>query len=260
MSPTKFPDGTGQVWKLPLLEIPRHHNKIVWDYENDGELLQVLQLIDLLESQKRSVSELYIPFLPYGRQDKTIANDATFGLTTFMNVIFLYQDKYRFDIRTLDVHNPAHKDIRFIMNDNPAEHIKDALEDSGANLICYPDAGAVRRYAELYNINHPYVSLYKVRDQLTGEITDLELHEVDNSTELVKGAKVLIVDVISDGGRTFIETAKVLRTRGATEISLYVTHFLGHGGINKFVDVGIDNIYTSGSLKAYRSSRGECEL
>jgi ribose-phosphate pyrophosphokinase len=40
----------------------------------------------------------------------------------------------------------------------------------------------------------------------------------------VENEECLIVDDICDGGRTFLEIAKILKARGASSIELYVTH------------------------------------
>jgi ribose-phosphate pyrophosphokinase len=54
----------------------------------------------------------------------------------------------------------------------------------------------------------------------------------------------LIVDDICDGGRTFIELAKVLRPWTTGKIYLYVTHGIFSNGLDVFNSL-IDGVYTA---------------
>ena len=55
----------------------------------------------------------------------------------------------------------------------------------------------------------------------TGKIKDLM---VSGDTDLIEGARVLIVDDISSRGGTFYHSALKLKELGAEELYLYVTH------------------------------------
>jgi phosphoribosylpyrophosphate synthetase len=71
----------------------------------------------------------------------------------------------------------------------------------------------------------------------------------------------LIVDDISDYGGTFKMTSKaLLKEFPQAFIGLYVTHYLGHGGIASFREAGIQRVYTSDSLTLYRQSKGLDEI
>jgi ribose-phosphate pyrophosphokinase len=63
-------------------------------------------------------------------------------------------------------------------------------------------------------------------------------------SEHVRDHNFLIVDDICDGGRTFIELAKVLRPLTNGSIFLYVTHGIFSQGLDVFKGV-IDHIYTA---------------
>ncbi|MEI8631794.1 phosphoribosyltransferase family protein [Vibrio sp. PP-XX7] len=87
------------------------------------------------------------------------------------------------------------------------------------------------------------IQAQKLRNLKTGEIIKTEV------LGDVKGKKVLIADDICDGGRTFVELAKVLKSEGATEISLFVTHGIFSKGFEVFAGL-IDVIYTTDSFKS----------
>ena len=71
--------------------------------------------------------------------------------------------------------------------------------------------------------------LIRYRDTATGNII-----RTDISVQDFKGANLMIVDDICDGGRTFIELAKVLRERNAGKIELFITHGIFSKGVDVF--------------------------
>ncbi len=226
--PTKFPDGTQQVWKIP--EEALKINKVTWYYESDSELITLCQLSDLLKCDLNNrYLELFIPTLPYARQDKPVSNYSTFGLKTLTSILNKYYDS----ISTIDIHSYN----SFIENISPDERISEVIYDSGAYVICFPDKGASLRKYPTYN--RDIIVLDKKRDQLTGEIIGLSY----GGNLTLTGASVLIIDDICDGGRTFIEATKLLKELGATEVCLYTTHGLYTKGTKILFDSGIDRIF-----------------
>ena len=67
----------------------------------------------------------------------------------------------------------------------------------------------------------------------------------------IEGKKILIVDDMVMGGRTFVEAAKALREMGASHVDLYVTHLKPES--RKFYNSKgnglIDNIYSADTLE-----------
>src|SRR5687767_14788130 len=87
VTPTRFPDGTSQVWKLnPELLRPGSSVVVAWRFESEAEVMQLAQLATLLRHNGVRKT-LDMRYLPYGRQDKSISNDATFALHTFASVL-----------------------------------------------------------------------------------------------------------------------------------------------------------------------------
>lgn len=252
VTPTNFFDGTQQVWKLPEDILKPGDFEFVWHFENDAELVTLMQLKTLIETKvslydhkysvKYSKRNLIIPFLPYSRQDKEVSNETTFGLCIFLNVL----NAYNFTkITTLDVHNKNTKiifDVNNFENKTVNEHIQQAIELSGADLVCFPDKGASERG---YEVTRPSFHLSKKRNQATGAIEglvcDLPLNLADK--------KVLIVDDIVCGGATFVGAAKILKQLGASSVSLYATHGILSKGVHVLTESGIDHIYITDSFK-----------
>ena len=112
ITPTIFPDNTSQVWQLDPNLLDSKSFNIVWEFENEGELFHLQQLVQLLKYGRVPCPiNLHMPYLPYGRQDKDVSNDSTFALKTFCNVI----DRMNFDkVSTLDAHSMVAADwVRF---------------------------------------------------------------------------------------------------------------------------------------------------
>ena len=238
VSPTVFPDKTSQVWKIEPQLLDIGAKQIIWHFEGDHELIQILQLVTLIRNKDRKVEfELIVPFLPYGRQDKDIQNDTTFGLHIFLQVLG------QFDIvaRTYDAHNSGILKYSRVKNVVADKYVKMAIEASQCDLVCFPDKGAANRG---YVLNgKPSFFLSKTRDQSTGAITGM----VCELPLDLKGKKILIVDDIICGGRTFIEATKILKSLGAEHVSLYCTHGIFSQGVH--VLSNIDHIYVTDSYK-----------
>jgi ribose-phosphate pyrophosphokinase len=122
--------------------------------------------------------------------------------------------------------------------------LKAKLVNAEVTLIS-PDAGASKKtlkIAEKFNLELEVIQAFKVRNLKTGQI---EATEIQGD---VSGKNVLIADDICDGGRTFIELAKVLKAKGAKEVSLFITHGIFSKGLAVFEGL-IDAIYTTDSFR-----------
>lgn len=247
VKPTIFPDKTSQVWKID--ECDSYIIDWVWS-GNESEVFHLAQLLALIGDKTES---LIIPYLPYARQDKEVANTSTFSKMVLIDIIRLY---YSGDIITIDEHSTEYATSYSVV---PTSMIKDASVLSGADIILYPDAGAYKRY---HSYLKPYfnniIVLDKVRDQLTGNITGLQIDNNLSTLPLLRyqdECKVLIVDDIVDGGMTYIKAVEFLKNNmKKCEVSLYTTHGIYSKGVDVLYDVGIKNIYTTSSLSLLRDN------
>jgi phosphoribosylpyrophosphate synthetase len=247
VSPTKFPDGTTQVWKLQSLsEYQDKEVSVIWNFEEEAELIWINQLLELLWYSKVNIDELYIPYLPYARQDKEITNETTFALRTFFAMIDPHRRAKR--ISCLDIHSYNLRIISY----TPEHYINKAIAESDSNILVFPDKGAYDRYIRLFP-DMPFIVLKKNRDQLTGNITGMGI-DFDATPQKILNVPVgealsfLIVDDICDGGATFIGAAKVLHDNFHCDLSLYVTHGIFSKGFKGMQDAGIGKFFTTNSL------------
>ena len=114
------------------------------------------------------------------------------------------------------------------------------------DLYFYPDNGAAKKYSEILDM--PYRFGNKKRNLDTGEIV---CYEVIADKADIEGKRILIVDDMVMGGRTFVEAAKALREMGASQVDLYVTHLKPES--RKFYNSKgnglIDTIYSTDTLE-----------
>jgi ribose-phosphate pyrophosphokinase len=235
---TVFPDKTSQVWKLPEETFQLKYVTVRWQFENESEFIHLAQLATLLHHQGLQTT-LFIDYLPYGRQDKDVSNQSTFGLEPFANLLNSLQFN---KIYITDPHSHVATDlIQYSKALYPHNAVQFAYETTCSDLACYPDKGALEKYSKIYDFIHIYGE--KVRDQSTGNI--LSYNVVGDA----KGKKVLIVDDICDGGATFKLLTTELLNQGAKEVHLFVTHGLFTKGLQPLLDSGIKRIFTKDGEK-----------
>lgn len=247
ITPTRFPDGTQQVWKLPdEAFVPKNdvHN-IEWKFDSELELVSLMQLRYLLGLEANV--HLIIPYLPYGRQDKEVSNDLTFAQRPFLAYLMemIRPEK-------LTVFDPHSEELIenfcelygceleiFMPNIKPNEYQYD--------YIVFPDAGAATRYSTLIEDQTKIVVGNKVRNQLTGKI---ESYSLDISPEKLHGATVLVIDDLCDGGATFVILGESLKKNGVSYSDLYVSHGIFSSGREGFAKLEkyYQNIVTTNSL------------
>lgn len=246
VKPTIFPDGTSQVWKLENL---LDNNAIEWRWENkEEEFLHLAQLVTLLKKKGRGTIELWMPYLPYARQDKFIHNNECFALRAFGNLL----NSLEFDrVSSFDAHSDvAGRVIKNFHSVSADALIKQLVKDY--DTVCYPDLGAQSRY-RMDNLCNPIINTRnqvankqfliggKVRDQSTGRITSYKLNR-----EPVEDEKVLVVDDLCDGGATFVLLGQELQ-KYHVQADLYVSHGIFSKGLDELKKY-YNKIYTTDSL------------
>lgn len=252
---TRFPSGEVNV-KLEVspgntMQVHRAFTVSVQGYEPNT--LFILACIKnaledlLLRSNTKADIHLFMPYIPNARYDRHMVDGDSFGLQVFSDMLNIL----KFD-RVL-VSDP-HSDVATSLIKNCVQipqhvTVMNALAKSGEvyDVLVAPDAGAAKKiYKAAQALNKPVVTMSKSRDVLTGQIKGVYLLD-----ELPDNAKCLIVDDICDGGRTFIEAAKVLLGEGATSVDLFVTHGIFSAGLDNLIDNGIRHVYTTDSFRAW---------
>lgn len=239
---TEFPDKTHQVWHLKILEDVAKIDTLIidWKFENQSEFLDVIQLATLLKHSFGKFVTLNMEFFPFSRQDKPISNESTFAAWPFINL--LHNCKLFDNINTVDMHNKMIVSGSPIFNnETPNKRINEVLELSKTDVVCFPDKGASQRGYSIDPDVYGTVTLAKKRNQTTGEIEGLKFENKLGAN--LTGLVVTIIDDLCDGGRTFIEGAKILKEAGASKVFLYTTHGIYSKGTQILFDNGLDRVF-----------------
>mgnify|MGYP000477338072 CR=1 FL=1 len=222
-------------------------------YERMSSASKLVRLMMAVDALKRLTNgalpiELVMPYFPYARQDRVCVEGEALGASVMASII------NGLELSKVTIWD-AHSDVspallNRVVNIPQIELLEQCGElaqclANGQLTLISPDAGASKKtikIAEKFNGEPLVIQAQKLRNLKTGEITKTEI------LGDVKGKKVLIADDICDGGRTFVELAKVLKENGAKEVSLFVTHGIFSKGFEVFEGL-IDNIYTTDSFK-----------
>lgn len=251
----QFSAGETQVRLSPL---PQRVRKILVtaDVGNSQTLVELLLTLDAINHlDYQGPVELILPYLPYSRQDRACAPGEAFALSVLVNSFTPYLGADD-TITTWDVHSNVAQtlfDSKFggvFQNVTAASLLQNfELEKdvvfNPSTIVIAPDKGAVDRASEVQESLGLSETIYatKVRNPDNGQILRTEVPEEVN----YRGKNLLIVDDICDGGRTFIELAKVLRKYEPYRIDLYVTHGIFSKGFEVFEDL-IDHFYVANVL------------
>lgn len=233
ITPTIFPDGTSQVWKLPKALRQATEVNVVWDFEHEREIIDLLSLRRLLYSVPM---KLHCPFLPYARQDKQVKNLRTFNLEVLADLL---NGMRLAEVTAVDVHNElrTRQLIKNFRNIEPTEFHFKILDLVNPDVVVFPDDGAFKRY---YNaVGSSRATMSKDRDQATGKIKAMYLpNRVSNRSVLIANT-ALILDDLCDGGATFAMCAEGLRKINPDlKIHLAVTHGIFSRGVEPLEKAG----------------------
>lgn len=189
----------------------------------DGEIMQLALLVDAIRRHcTNAVITLTMPYVPYARQDRVMGYGQALSIKVFCDFI----NSLKFD--SVVISDP-HSDVTTALLDNVVEikqhnlvNVISVLSEFDPQAIVSPDAGATKKAfqtANKYMIS--LVECQKHRCVMTGNITGVTAPKVDPSL-----TRLLIVDDICDGGRTFEEVAKALKEANPhiEAVGLWVTH------------------------------------
>lgn len=218
------------------------------DVRSSEDVMELLLLKDAVDRALDYPSvHLLLPYLPYARQDRVANYGESHALKVFCQLI---NAANFIAVETWDAHSIVAGALLDRHYDKPqwrfAQHVP---VDRPCSLIS-PDAGALKKTLEVakHRPDHPngmfVIQAAKHRDPFTGEVSGTELQfQPDVLTAAIQGRQVLICDDICDGGRTFIELAKLIQIYDPKKISLYVTHGIFSQGLAVF-DGLIDEFWT----------------
>lgn len=210
------------------------------------DLMLILQATDALRRTKKvDKIDLFIPYLPFARQDRVMVPGEPLSIKIIADII--NSQNYN-KVTFFDVHSEV--SLALINNSVSIPNYKfvmNSLLSAGSSyrIVC-PDTGASKKINDLckyLKYTDEIIMCNKVRDITTGEIKRVDVF----SEETLQPEDLYIVDDICDGGGTFILTAEKLKQKWSwVKVNLIVSHGIFSKGTTL---PGIDKIYCTNSFK-----------
>ncbi len=207
------------------------------NFRTSDDIMATLMLYDYLSSQTERKIRLEIDYLAYSRQDRQTAWNEPFTLHTFTSLLRT-KDWYKIIVRdphsdvacALLGHATINRGRSACMRDlaRGIEEFNTFIQNPSNLILVSPDAGALKATYEiskdLFSGKVPVIQASKHRDTATGVITKTSVYGLEDLGSL-EGVTFLVCDDICDGGKTFIELAKVLKSKApSAKLVLYITH------------------------------------
>ena len=235
-----FPGGEIQV----RIEAPPGRADVVairGDIVDSDSLMALLLLTDAVRRHYADPAiDLLCPYLPYARQDRVAFPGE--ALAAAVACRLLNAQGYR-SVEVWDAHSDVSLALLDRVRHRPASDFAGPIV-TARDVIVAPDLGAVKRAAACARLaGAPLVQAEKTRSTDTGAILGTVVH-----SEPIGERDFLIVDDICDGGRTFIELAKVLRPLTSGQVKLYITHGIFSAGFEALT--GLDRIFVANPFPA----------
>ena len=205
--------------------------------ESAADIMELLMVTDAVKREYPGTPVyLVCPYLPYARQDRVSNEGESLSIRVMCDLI------NSMNFSSVEIWD-AHSDVSLALLNNvkhtKQEQLAYATACSREYVLVSPDTGATKKtFALGCKTGRTVLQAHKHRDTGTGEISGTRV----DPSYFPPAQDFLIVDDICDGGRTFIELARVLKGRTTGCVDLYVTHGIFSKGFEKF-DGLIDTVY-----------------
>jgi ribose-phosphate pyrophosphokinase len=197
---------------------------IIGNIKKSDHILGLCMLVNKYASRVSAV-DLFLPYLPYGRNDK---KEDSFGfgmgmLSSILNSLkcrHIYTFTTHSNVSELLIPNLKVYEPDFLISDS--EYV-----DLTKRQVVSVDLGSYKKLSEICT---NLTLCYKSRDKETGKITDFVVGDIPNPEE-----GVVIIDDLCDGGATFLSCAKAIRQKypSMPSIDLFITHGVFSKGLSE---------------------------
>ena len=211
---------------------------------NDN-LMELLLCIDALKRSSAKNITAVIPYFGYARQDRKVVPRTSISAKLVSNLITTAgADR----VVTVDLHAGQIQGFFDIPVDNLfstpifARHARKKIKSK--KIICIaPDVGGTERARALGKLLNVGLAIVDKRRPKPGQ------SQVMNVIGDVKDQTCIIVDDIIDSGGTIVNAAKALKSRGAKEVYVYITHgVLSGDAVKKIKNSVIKNLVITDTI------------
>lgn len=239
----KFSDGETRVEINENLR--GHHIFVIQSLSNpvNDNFMELCIILDTLKRCNVSEVTVIIPYFGYSRQDKKDKPRTPISAKMISDIL---QTCGLDRVVTIDLHSPQIQGYFNCPVDNlygSKVLLKHMPINSNELVVVSPDRGGVERssyYSKKLNCSLAFC--YKHRDK-PNEISEMRL------IGCVEDKDCILVDDMADTCGTLIKATEMLKSKGARNVSAYITHpVLSGDGIEKLEKSCIDSINVTNSI------------
>jgi ribose-phosphate pyrophosphokinase len=209
-------------------------------------IMKLLMISDALDRQGVYIKALYLPYFPYARQDRVCVEGEALSCKVMANLINSMGFK---NVTINDPHSdviPALIDKCYVNEQAGIFFDMKRQHKCIVDLVVAPDGGAIKKAMKCAKLcGAEFATAEKVRNVDTGDIVSTKFNW--DALGGLGGHHVWVVDDICDGGRTFVELAKVIRKKNPAVLNLFVTHGIFSKGVEELFEY-YDTIVTTDSF------------
>ena len=223
---------------------------------NDN-LMELLICIDALRRSSAKSITAVIPYFGYARQDRKVAPRTAISAKLVSNLI---TNAGANRILSVDLHAGQIQGFFDIPVDNLfstpifAKHIKSKMKLSNLIFVA-PDVGGVERTRALSRRINSSIAIIDKRRPAPGK------SEVMNIVGNVKNKNCIIVDDIIDSGGTIVNAASALKSKGAKDVYVYITHAVLSGEAVKEIEKSqIKKLITTDTIDNFAKIKGSKKI
>lgn len=232
---------------------------IITRIQNSNDFIELAMaknaILNLLQEFPSPKVNLILPYVPYARQDRVCVKGESFSVKVFAELI------NGLNFTSVTICDPHSEVVPALLNNVKVISQYDIITRwsdfisrvfKNPSVFVSPDAGSNKKTSVLAKFfsHNEFVRADKLRDLSTGQIKETIVYCDD-----FKGKDVFCADDIIDGGRTFIELAKVCKAKNCGKFVLYATHGVFSKGVEELLNNGVDEIWTTNSYKTEYDSR-----
>lgn len=237
-------------WKYPAgevgvrLKVPEATTEFL--IKSSDDLMEMYCYLQAKVFSGQPVEEIYLPYLPYSRQDRVVTPGDPVPMLLIANTLKYCKVK---KVKTDDVHSDRAVEmfelhgieLESLVPEKDFISFMSTLPLDRQIVLVQPDNGASSRVLKLQRklgYEARRLIFTKVRDPESGAITGLDYEDyykkaVQTGT-YKPNALFVVIDDICDGGRTFTEIGKILKRDFQTaHKALFVTHGIFSKGFNE---------------------------
>ena len=232
--------------------------------EPDKRIFELLLILSRVIKETKQI-ELFVPYLPYARQDRenkvgeAVSADVLCGLLKNFGVKKLL---------TYDCHflpkpgNFVRNGLKIENRSAGKELLAHAKKYFGKEkfVVISPDEGA-----SYFTENAQGFSLKKKRKRNREHGLETEIHSIEsevNAEENIRGKNICILDDIIATGSTIIHAIKHLKEKGAKKIIVGATHgvFAGNNIAKKILKSGCSHLFVTKAIEQNLSATNSAVL